>query len=107
MPYLLMYTRTGGCPDQSLARRCLEELHVPVVEINISQDPDAADQLRDLIGCLAIPTLVLADGNHAPVTPPLPLPRFRSVRNIDRGSLISEPTRDNLIAFLKRHGLLA
>jgi hypothetical protein len=32
---------------------------------------------------------------------------YRSVRNVDRGSIISEPTRDGLRAFLIRHGFLA
>ena len=107
MPRLIMYTRAGGCPDQALARRCLDEWHVQPIERNISLDADAAQQLRELIGCLAVPTFVAADETDQPIEPPRPLEPQRSVRNVDRGSLISEPTRDNLNWFLKRHGFLA
>lgn len=107
MPRLIMYTRAGGCPDQALARRCLDEWHVQPVERNISTDPDAAQRLRELIGCLAVPTFVVADEADQPITPPQPIEKWRSIRNVDRGSIISEPTRDNLNRFLTRHGFLA
>lgn len=107
MPRLIMYVRAGGCPDQALARRCLDEWHVQPIEHNVSTDADAAQRLRELIGCLAVPTFIAADDADQPIEPPLPLEKWRSVRNVDRGSIISEPTRDGLSAFLKRHGFLA
>lgn len=106
MPQLLMYIRAGGCPDQAAALRHLAEFKIKPIEVNISREDDAAQQLLDLAGCLAIPTFVVADENRQPIVPPLPMEPRRSVRNIDRGSLISEPTRDGLRAFLIRHGFL-
>lgn len=107
MPQLLMFTRTGSCPDQAAALRHLAEFKVQPIELNISRDADAAQRLMDLAGCLAIPTFVAADGDSQPIEPPRPMERYRSVRNVDRGSIISEPTRDGLRAFLIRHGFLA
>ncbi len=107
MPHLLMFTRAGGCPDQAAARRYLDEFKIKPIELNISQDAEAAQRLIELAGCLAIPTFVAADEHHQPIEPPRPMEPYRSVRNVDRGSIISEPTRDGLRAFLIRHGLLA
>ncbi len=107
MPHLLMYVRTGSCPDQSAALRYLAEFKIKPIEVNISTEADAAQRLLDLAGCLAIPTFVAANGDHQPIEPPRPLEPRRSVRNVDRGSIISEPTRDGLRAFLIRHGFLA
>ncbi len=106
MPHLLMFTRTGGCPDQAAARRHLAEFKITPIELNISTETTAAQQLMELAGCLAIPTFVAADEQHKPIEPPHPMAPYRSVRNVDRGSIISEPTRDGLRAFLIRHGFL-
>ena len=106
MPQLLMFTRTGGCPDQAAARRYLDEFKLKPIELNISREAEAAEMLMELAGCLAIPTFVAADGNNQPIEPPRPMEPYRSVRNVDRGSIISEPTRDGLRTFLIRHGFL-
>jgi len=106
MPQLLMFTRAGGCPDQAAAQRHLAEFKITPIEVNISRETDAAQQLVELAGCLAIPTFVVADEQHQPIEPPRPMEPRRSVRNVDRGSIISEPTRDGLRAFLIRHGFL-
>jgi glutaredoxin len=106
MSRLMMYIRASGCPDQSLARRCLEEFGVKPIEVNISHEPDAAQMLLELAGCLAVPTFVAANDEGEPISPPLSIAPGRSVRNIDRGSVISEPTREGLRLFLVRHGFL-
>ncbi|NTU63587.1 MAG: hypothetical protein HGB05_09315 [Chloroflexi bacterium] len=59
MTQLFMYTRERTCGDQQLARLCLQEFGVPYTEINISREPDAALDLEQLIGCLAVPTIVV------------------------------------------------
>ena len=106
MTQLFMYTRERTCGDQQLARLCLEEFGVPYTEINISREADAAQELEELIGCLAVPTLLVADENRHPLTSPTPLSRYQSVRNVDRGSVISEPSREGLRQFLIRHTFL-
>ena len=89
-----------------MARRCLAEFSVPYTEVNISREPDAAQMMHELVGCLAVPTLVIADETHLPIEPPQPMGKYESVRNVDRGSIISEPSRDGLRRFLIKHGLL-
>ncbi len=106
MTHLFMYTRERTCGDQQLARMCLQELGIPCTEINISREPDAAQELMELIGCLAVPTLIVADEGRRPITPPDPLEPHQSVRNVDRGSVISEPSREGLRQFLVKHALL-
>jgi hypothetical protein len=106
MTQLYMYTRERTCGDQQLARLCLQEFGVPCTEINISREPDAAQELEELIGCLAVPTLLVAAEDHRPITPPAPIGPYQSVRNIDRGSVISEPSREGLRRFLVNHALL-
>ena len=106
MTQLYMYTRERTCGDQQLARMCLQEFGVPFTEVNISREPDAALELQELIGCLAVPTLLVADERRQPIEPPAPLALYQSVRNIDRGAVISEPSRDGLRQFLIKHALL-
>ena len=106
MTQLLMYTRERTCGDQQLARQCLQEFGVPYTEVNISRETDAALELQELIGCLAVPTLVVADEQRRPITPPTPIGPYQSVRNVDRGSVISEPSREGLRQFLIKHTLL-
>ncbi|HTP08055.1 MAG TPA: glutaredoxin domain-containing protein [Anaerolineae bacterium] len=106
MTQLFMYTRERTCGDQQLARLCLQEFGVPYTEINISREPDAALELQELIGCLAVPTLLIADEQRRPIAPPTPIGSYQSVRNVDRGSVISEPSREGLRQFLVKHALL-
>ena len=106
MTHLLIYVRAGGCPDQAWTRRYLQEFGIKPIEVNISNQADAAQTLIDLAGCLAVPTLVAANDQGEPVEPPQPIEKGRSVRNVDRGSIISEPSRDGLQQFLIRHGFL-
>jgi hypothetical protein len=41
-----------------------------------------------------------------PIEEPAPLPKGRSARSLDRGTLITEPSDEALSAFLQRHGLI-
>jgi hypothetical protein len=106
MTQLFMYTRERNCGDQQLARRCLQEWGVPYTEVNISTDAEAAQELECLIGCQAVPTLIVAAEGRCPIEPPSPINPPRSVRNLDRGAVISEPTSEGLRQFLLKHGLL-
>ena len=106
MTQLFMYTRERTCGDQHLAHQCLQEFGVPYAEINISREPDAAQELEELIDCLAVPTLIVADEDRRPTARPSPIGPYQSVRNVDRGSVISEPSREGLRQFLIKHALL-
>ena len=100
-----MYTRNMACPDQALARQCLQEWGIASIEINVSTDPDAAQTLLELVGSLSVPTIVIANEDNEPIEPPRPIGPDRLTRNVDRGSVISEPNRNGLHAFLVKHGL--
>ena len=65
-----------------------------------------AQELEELIGCLAVPTLLVADERTSSDQPPTPIGPYQSVRNVDRGSVISEPSREGLRQFLIKHALL-
>ena len=101
-----MYVRQRTCHDQQLARLCLQEYGVPYTEVDISHEPDAAQELDELIGCLAVPTLVIAGDDRRPIMPPNPIGPDRPVRDVDRGSVISEPSCEGLRQFLIKHTLL-
>ncbi len=107
MNRLLMYTRQLTCADQERARLSLKQFGITATEINISREPEAAQTLNELIGCLAVPTLVIADENNNPIEPPLPIGRYESVRDVDRGAIISEPSHEGLRRFLIKHGFLS
>jgi hypothetical protein len=53
-----------------------------------------------------VPTVVIVGDDSRPLEPPSPIGPYQSVRNVDRGSVISEPSRDGLRQFLIRHALL-
>ena len=100
-----MYTRNMACPDQALARQCLKDWGITPIEINVSNDPAAAQTLLKLVGSLSVPTIVVADEHNEPIEPPSSIGADRLTRNVDRGSIISEPNRNSLHAFLVKHGL--
>ena len=105
---LVMYSRTRYCPDVERARTRLAKLGLEYEEINIEEDLEAARQVEDWMGFLSVPTIVVArEGASAPVEEPTPLPRGSSPRGIDRGPMITEPSNDQLDAFLSKHGFLS
>jgi glutaredoxin len=105
---LVVYVRTSYCPYVALARDVLARYHVPHRELDIEADPAMADRVRKWTGFLSVPTLVLAEpGETVPYEPPVPLPSGRSPKNVDRGSLISEPNNVGLENWLYQHGFLA
>ena len=104
---LIMYARSQGCPAMTVARRVLDEHTIPFREIYIDQDEAARSRVLAWTGFPAVPTLVLAEpGALLPAQTPDPLPAGASPRGIDRGCMLTEPNADQLIAWLKRHGLI-
>ena len=60
---ILMYT-TSWCGDCRRAKKVFAALGVPFTEINIEDEPEAAEQVRRLNrGMQSVPTIVFADGS--------------------------------------------
>jgi mycoredoxin len=59
---ILMYT-TSWCGDCRRAKRVFGDLGVPYIEVNIDDEPQAAEQVKQLNkGMRSVPTIVFADG---------------------------------------------
>ncbi len=104
---LVVYTRATFCPDQVRARKLLADWNVPYEEINCSECPEALERIQGWNGHLGVPAIIVAEeGSVLPIAEPDPRPVGRSTRNINRGTLITEPSEEGLREFLKQHGLL-
>jgi glutaredoxin len=103
-----MYHRTSSCPFVTLAKRVLKDYQVAYHEIFIDKDEIARLRVLEWTGFLAVPTLVVArKGDVLPIEPPSFLDKGRSPRGIDRGHMITEPSEDELSAWLLKHGFIA
>ena len=104
---LVVYGRTAFCPDQARAVRFLDTNNVPYRLIKIDEEPEAGERVERWVGHRSVPTLVVArKGDVMPIETPAALPEGRSVRSVDRGTLITEPSEEALGRFLERHGLI-
>ena len=105
--HLVVYTRAISCPDQMRARKLLDEWGVSYQQVNCSEDAEALERIRGWNGHLGVPAIVVAEeGSVLPLREPDPRPVRRSTRNVNRGTLITEPSEEGLLEFLKQHGLL-
>jgi glutaredoxin len=96
------------CGNSLDAQRALKEWGVAARFINIKEDKAAAGRVKAWTGFESVPTLVIAEGDSTePVEPPAALAPGRSPRGVDRGVMLTEPTRAELRAWLVRQGLLA
>lgn len=96
------------CYSSQDTQRALNEWGVAADFVNIKEDRAAAALLRGWVGYESVPTIVLAEGEgREPFAPPAPLAPGSSPRGIDRDSLITEPTRTQLRAWLAKHNLIA
>ena len=109
MPKTLIFiNRTIGCPLATLARRVLEDYGVPFTERFYDTEPDVKSRLLQWTGFLSVPTIYVVDSDlNQPETPPSPLEHGASPRGIDRGSMITEPSADQLLDWLVKHGFVA
>jgi glutaredoxin len=95
------------CGTSTNTQRALTEWGVPARYINIKEDRDAAARVREWVGFESVPTVLIAEGDSVePFEPPAPLPAGTSPRGVDRGSMLTEAGKDQLQAWLIRHGLL-
>ncbi|MCU0475992.1 MAG: glutaredoxin [Anaerolineae bacterium] len=106
---LVFITRTFGCPMATLARRVLDDYGVPFREVFYDTDPVWRERLLAWTGFLSVPTLFMADpatDPDAPIETPAPLEAGASPRGIDRGAMVTEPFEDELLAWLRKFGLV-
>ena len=107
MNELVMYSRTTGCPFITVAKRVLAEYHLGYREIHIDKDSEARARVLAWTGFLAVPTLVVAPpGGVLPIAEPSPLAKGASPRGINRGAMLTEPSKPELVAWLRQHGLI-
>lgn len=104
---LVMYSRTYGCPYITTAKRILQQEDVAYREIFIDKDAQARARVLEWTGFLSVPTLIVAhEGDNLPLDEPAPLPQGASPRGIDRGAMITEPSAEELRAWLQKHELI-
>ena len=103
---LVVYGRTYPCPDLTRTKRFLEANQIRYRQINIDEDEAALEFVEWWVGHRSVPTVVVARaGDVQPIEDPAPLPKGRSVRSFDRGTMITEPSDEALHGFLHRNGL--
>jgi glutaredoxin len=104
---LVMYSRTTGCPFITVAKRVLNDHALSYQEVFIDKDMDARLRVQEWTGFLSVPTLIVAEsGEILPVEPPSPLPAGASPRGINRGSMITEGSIEQLETWLAQHGFI-
>ena len=105
---LVMYSRTTPCPFVSLAKRVLEAQKVEYRELYIDRDKAIEQRVLDWTGFLSVPTLIVArPGEDLPFTDFSELPKEASPRGIDRGPMITEPSEEQLLKWLRQYGFVA
>lgn len=103
---LIMYGRRFGCLDQIRAAGWLDEHGVSYRCVDIGADEEAAFRLEQWVGYQSVPTFVIANSDAVlPVEPPDDLDGRRP-RGVNRGTMITEPSLDQLADFLLQHDLL-
>lgn len=104
---LVMYSRTLGCPYISIAKKALSEYNINFREIFIDKDAEARQHVLDWTGFLSVPTLVVTHrGDDLPYQPPQFLAKGASPRGVNRGSMITEASHDELVIWLTQHGFI-
>ncbi|MCC7206699.1 MAG: glutaredoxin family protein [Anaerolineae bacterium] len=105
---LIMYSRTYGCPFITTAKRVLEREQVPYRELMIDRNPAYEKRVVEWTGFRSVPTLIVAnEGEDMPYEPPAPLEKGASPRGINRGSMLTEASEAELMAWLRQHGFIA
>lgn len=104
---LVMYSRTTPCPYVRTAKRVLERENIAYREIFIDEDSAAKQRVIAWTGFQSVPTIIVArPGEDLPYEEPAPLAGGASPKNIDRGSMITEPGELQLEGWLQKHGFM-
>ena len=105
MARLVVYGRSGYCPDMLRWERWVRQHPLACVVFDIDFDDAARDRVRAWTGHDSVPTLVIAaDDGFDPIEAPAPL-TGRGPRGVDRGTMLTEPGTGEVEAFLRRHGI--
>lgn len=105
MTRLVVYGRSGFCPDMMRWDRWVRLHPLSYVEFDIDSDEDARDFVLRHTGHLSVPTLVIApDDGFDPFEEPEPL-NGRRTRGTDRGRMLTEPAEAQIAEFLARHSI--
>ena len=96
------------CYTSKDTQSALNEWGVPATFINIKEDHAAAARVRGWVGFESVPTIIITEGESVePFEAPAPLTPGSSPRGVDRGSMMTEATRNQLRAWLVKHEFLA
>lgn len=80
---------------------------IPYRQISVDRDPAALGRILLWTGARAVPTLVAAQiGHDDPYQPPRPVKSWDPGRGVDRGSIICEPSENELVMWLQRQGFV-
>ena len=105
---LVVYTRSTYCPYQAKADRVFERYGLSPRRLLIDKDADAEKRVVAWTGFKSVPTIIAAHpGEDLPYEEPEPLPKGSSPRGIDRGTMITEASEEQLEGWLARHGFIA
>ncbi len=104
---IVMYSRSFGCPFVTVAKRVFSDYAISYREVHIDRDSNAKKRVVEWTGFQSVPTIIVADaGSDLPCASFDPLPSGMSPRGIDRGVMITEPSFDELTAWLVKHGFI-
>lgn len=104
---LVVYARSTYCPYIAKAQRVFEQYNVPHRDILIDESEEATRRVEGWTGYRSVPTIIVARrGEDVPYEDPTPLPVGGSPRSVDRGSMITEPSEEDLVSWLRRNGFI-
>ena len=104
---IVMYVKGTYCPGVALARDVMKRYKVPYREINMSEDSNAAERVKEWTHHYSVPTIVITNlGEDVPYTDFLARPTDRTIKGYDRGPMITEPNNRDLENWLHKHGFL-
>jgi hypothetical protein len=89
------------------AKRVFNRHRLTWREIIINRDRDAKKRVLTWTGFESVPTIIVAvKGQDLPYEPPVPLAAGSSPRGVNRGSMITEPSEEQLTDWLRQHGFI-